>query len=252
MGRSKDLATGETRFANVAGDTFTGTVIHNGNVGIGTSPSVPLQVVKAGGANWMAQFQNTTSATPYGVNIYDASSASNGYPLLQVTNSAGSTTYFRVDSGTGAVTMPKQPVAVAYYNAQTQDGAYGATNKNNIVCKPGATHINEGTMYDSSTGRFTIPVAGKYFAMVSGSQRDLNVSNYHYVFIRKSGTIQKYIYNTLSSNSSGWTHLSGSTIFDCSVNDYIDFFNKHGSSTNADMGGWDIQQYTQFVVYKIS
>jgi hypothetical protein len=74
------------------------------NVGIGTSsPSNPLTVQKANGGDFVALFQNTTSATPYGVFIKDAASSANGYPLLQVTNSAGSVAYLRVDSGTGNV-----------------------------------------------------------------------------------------------------------------------------------------------------
>ena len=78
----------------------------SGNVGIGTSsPATPLDVTKAGGGNFVATFQNTTSATPYGVHIKDAASGANGYPLLQVTNSAGSATHFRVDSGTGNISM---------------------------------------------------------------------------------------------------------------------------------------------------
>jgi len=77
----------------------------SGNVGIGSSPATPLDVTKAGGGNFVATFQNTTSATPYGVHIKDAASGANGYPLLQVTNSAGSATHFRVDSGTGNISM---------------------------------------------------------------------------------------------------------------------------------------------------
>jgi hypothetical protein len=76
----------------------------NINVGIGTSsPSNPLTVQKANGGDFVALFQNTTSATPYGVFIKDAASSANGYPLFQVTNSAGSVAYLRVDSGTGNV-----------------------------------------------------------------------------------------------------------------------------------------------------
>lgn len=79
---------------------------NGGNVGIGTSsPATPLDVTKAGGGNFVATFQNTTSATPYGVHIKDAASGANGYPLLQVTNSAGSQAYLRVDSGTGNTTL---------------------------------------------------------------------------------------------------------------------------------------------------
>ena len=82
----------------------------NNHVGFGTAtPQAPIDATLAAGGDWVARFQNTTSATPYGVQIYDAPSASNGYPLLQVTNSAGSGTYLRADSGTGYVTMPQQP-----------------------------------------------------------------------------------------------------------------------------------------------
>jgi hypothetical protein len=61
----------------------------------------------AGGGNYVAQFQNTTAATPYAVSIKDAASSSNGYPLLIISNSAGSDTYFRVDSGTSDITAGK-------------------------------------------------------------------------------------------------------------------------------------------------
>jgi hypothetical protein len=76
----------------------------SGNVGIGTSsPSNPLTVQKANGGDFIATFQNTTSATPYNVWIKDAASPTGGYPLLQVTDSAGVGTYFRVDSSSGNV-----------------------------------------------------------------------------------------------------------------------------------------------------
>jgi hypothetical protein len=76
----------------------------SGNLGIGTSsPSCSLDVTKAAGANFVATFQNTTAATPYCVFIKDAASSTAGYPLLAVTNSTGSATYFRVDSSTGNV-----------------------------------------------------------------------------------------------------------------------------------------------------
>jgi len=73
-------------------------------LGLGTtSPSTPLDVTTAGGGNFVATFQNTTSATPYGVWIKEPASAANSYPSLQVTDSTGSTVRFRVDSGTGNV-----------------------------------------------------------------------------------------------------------------------------------------------------
>ena len=75
-------------------------------VGIGTTtPAKPLSVVKAGGGDFIAEFQNTTNGTPYGIHVKDAASGANGYPLFQVTNGAGNSTYFKVDSGTGYAVM---------------------------------------------------------------------------------------------------------------------------------------------------
>ena len=90
----------------------------NGNVGIGTnSPSVPLHVKKASGANYIAEFQNTTSGSPYGLAVRDASGGSNGYPLFQVTNNAGSVNWFRVNSGNGYV------MSTGIYNQSAADSA---------------------------------------------------------------------------------------------------------------------------------
>ena len=76
------------------------------NTGIDVTGAVTadkLNVTHTGGSDFVGVFQNTTSATPYGVHIKDAASGANGYPLLQVTNSAGSSPYFLVHSGTGNV-----------------------------------------------------------------------------------------------------------------------------------------------------
>ena len=54
----------------------------------------------AAGTDFVAVFQNTTSATPYGVMIKDASGPVANYPVFQVTDNSGNP-YFRVDSLTG-------------------------------------------------------------------------------------------------------------------------------------------------------
>ena len=114
------------------------TINSSGNVGIGTSsPATPLDVTKAGGGNFVATFQNTTSATPYGVWIKEPSSASNGYPSLQVTDNAGTTTRFRVDSGTGNVGIGQGAAAVKLHIGNGTgtsphmflDGVFGTTAK---------------------------------------------------------------------------------------------------------------------------
>jgi hypothetical protein len=98
-----------------AGAWFTTT-----GLGIGTnSPTTPLEVTKAGGANLIATFQNTTSATPYCVQIKDASSSAAGYPLLAITDSTGSSQYFRVDSSNGNVGIGTAPSTTKLFIVNT-------------------------------------------------------------------------------------------------------------------------------------
>ena len=61
------------------------TITAAGNVGIkNPNPSTPLDVTTAGGANWVAQFQNSSAGNSYGVSISEPSGATAGYPLLRV------------------------------------------------------------------------------------------------------------------------------------------------------------------------
>jgi hypothetical protein len=106
----KDAASGANGYPLFQVTNSAATVGHfkvmsgTGNVGVGTnSPSFPFDCTKAAGGNFIANFQNTTAGTPYGVSIKDAAGGANGYPLFQVTNSAGSTAHLKVVSGTGDV-----------------------------------------------------------------------------------------------------------------------------------------------------
>ena len=101
----------------------------------GTVTADKLNVTHTGGSDFVGVFQNTTSATPYGVHIKDAASGANGYPLLQVTNSAGSSPYFLVHSGTGRVgigtSSPSALMHISGGSTATDGIHYIATNTSN-------------------------------------------------------------------------------------------------------------------------
>ena len=78
----------------------------NGNAAI-TGQFSAIQSVST---DYIATFQNT-NANSYGVIIKSAASPNNAYPLLAVTDSAGSVPYLRVDSGTGNVSIGTNPGA---------------------------------------------------------------------------------------------------------------------------------------------
>ena len=163
----------------------------NDRLGIGTTtPSVPFDVTKAGGGNFVANFQNTTNATPYGIHVKDAASGANGYPLFQVTNDAGSSTYFRVDSGTGRVFMPKNP---SFY-AKGSGGWYTVSNGSNTQIPFTVTNHNTGSHYDTSTSTFTAPSGGRYmfalgtYGRLQGGQGD-NTRYWVTGFLKNNATI---------------------------------------------------------------
>ena len=209
----------DTRYVNTTGDTMTGNLnvtgdlavdtntlkvdATNNHVGFGTAtPQAPIDATLAAGGDWVARFQNTTSATPYGVQIYDAPSASNGYPLLQVTNSAGSGTYLRADSGTGYVTTPKVPSFMhASYHSHTVNTASNQVMHNGNVWSAGNAGLfeNGNSGWDYSSGNFTAPVAGRYFFSLTYALSSFS-SGYFWTYLQVNGSSKTYHQNPQTSN----------------------------------------------------
>lgn len=210
-------------------DTLSGNLIVNGNLGVGTaSPATPLDVTKSNSGNFVATFQNTNASTPYGVFIKDAPSGANGYPLLQVTNSAGAH-YFRVDSGTGYVTTPYQPAFLAR-KTSSQVVSDGNTD---VVIYP--TTVNQtGSAWDGNS-RFTAPVNGWYF--VSTQVNFLpNGQNYAGLTLYKNG-LAFYIHDAVISPTLR-QNLTPSGMVYCAAGDYLEFkFASSGAATTLDNAG---------------
>ena len=148
----------------------------------------------------------------------------------------------------GYINTPLQPFTVTYYVNNNEDGAYAAgSNRNMVVCRPQGIHENVGNMYNTGNGRYTVTEPGVYRAAFSGSQYSDGVSSYHFIFIRKNGTVRKQAYMT---DRSGWTHIAAETYFTMASGDYIDFYSAHDSSGGS-KGGFDIGNYTNFYVGKV-
>jgi hypothetical protein len=145
----------------------------------------------AGGGNYVAQFQNTTAATPYAVSIKDAASSSNGYPLLIISNSAGSDTYFRVDSGTSDITAGK--------NIRFLSSGLGIDFS--ATSGTGTSELFD----DYEEGTFTPVVAD---AASGGNEASASASNGYYTKVGRSVTVTIDLQNI---NTTGLT--SGNNIF---------------------------------------
>jgi len=251
MGRARDLAnfvsnsSGNVAFSgDVTFDTNTLSIdAANNHVGIGTAtPAKPLSVNLAGGGDFIAEFQNTTDATPYGIHVKDAASGANGYPLLQVTNGAGSDTYFRVDSGTGYVTIPNQPAFRAYGLGNTASAGGTANSGEYLLVGSNGVPVNNGSHYNASNGTFTVPVAGLYYFAFS-LLYDNSYANNGSASLRKNGSdLYEYAY-VEGDQSADYIQASASGVVSCAANDAIRLYSY--------LAGWHTASESSFTGFLI-
>lgn len=147
---------------------------------------------------------------------------SNGSIYFQVPNGTNVGTF----DGAGRFTTPYMP-AFRVAGAASNDGAGNLYNFN-------ASHFNNGSYFNNSTGRFTAPVAGYYFFYYS-----LYTSASTTVFqIRKNGTQEVY------ADFSGGTinmHPYAGGIVKMNANDYANVWVQSGSqngNANDYFGGF--------------
>ena len=210
MGKSKDLATGsstlyqtqatsDTRYANVAGDTFTGNVTHTGtlttNDAIIANSYVRLYTTDDQASQWY--FYNHTDDT-----------------LRFNYNGAGSDEVI-LDSS-GRMRVPGTPAfgATGYSSAGTQIGGYNPMLWVNV-------HTNIGNNFSNSTGKFTFPVSGRYYYECNINLKNTDASWLGLYFLYNT-SVQK---NSWSMNGTGTqyddTIVSG--VVDAAANDYCSF-----------------------------
>jgi len=136
----------------------------------------------AGGGDFIAVFQNTTAASPYGVMIKDAASGANGYPLFQVVDDDGSETHFKVQTGTGNVEIGAgsdfitKTLGTSNFVAGVNAGNSIASGGNYNVC------VGDEAGTTITTGDFTVAVGfeagksvstGQYNTLLGGRSGDL-------------------------------------------------------------------------------
>lgn len=113
--------------------------------------------------NWAAEIYNQQDASNEGGMVVAnrwAAGASTAFLVGGLFDSGdGFDEYLKVD-GVGRVTMPYQPAFSAYHSSNIAYNGVGAPIQFNT------TRYNVGNHYNTSTYKFTAPVAGKYLASV--------------------------------------------------------------------------------------
>ena len=193
------------------------TIDSSGNVGIGiTSPDQKLMV------KGTIETQATNSTNGWLMYAYTDNTLRFNY------NGSGSDELI-IDSS-GNHTRGSHPIFMANEPAST------AGDNNNVIIF-GAEDHDQGGHYNTSNGRFTAPINGRYFFTVSVLFDPDNTGNNHYARLkfRVNGTASTKYADSLNSafatdagsntTVSNYQCLSMSTIITLAANDYVDVTN---------------------------
>ena len=126
----------------------------------------------------------------------------------------------RPNTSGGAVTFPELPCAsVGLSTGNTNDTTNPYTHVGVIIFDE--VFVNQGSVYDTSNGRFTAPVNGIYELSPCLLQDDDGTVGHLDIRFRKNGTDINLGSNPYSSNDTLYHQVSYTRLFELSANDYL-------------------------------
>jgi len=208
MGKSKDLATGETRFVNTAGDTMTGDLTISSTAG-------QLKLTDTDGTE-----QNTTIKQSGGNVFIQARDNTNNAGIVFAGNGGGNYSEHMRINASGIVTMPNQPMfRVRCANNNNVDGTVsGGVILAGTGFYQSNTLVQAGSHFSISTGRFTAPVNGYYYLNFSNRLDQVGSGYVYFTILDNGGGV---VVRNLTNVNTTYQTLHCSAVHYMSANDYV-------------------------------
>ena len=230
--------------------------IQSGVVSIGTnSPSGSasrLQVEHSGennvyfvgntstsGARLILQNKNTTAnsftgvlgadgggQTTAAIKFYSADNDTNeGYLTLETRPASGTPTERVRISSDGYLTQSALPV-FAFKGLGNAQSSSRMTSDGDMLFTSATINSSH---YNNSNGRFTAPVAGKYYFQVNALLDNNAAAGTRVVRLKVNGSIiTTIVYHYFDQNAAQYYHVSGGGVLSLSKDDYVTFFGSEG------------------------
>jgi hypothetical protein len=202
-----------------------------GNVGIGTaSPANRLHVTAATDAAIRLVAQSGRADLILSATTDTVINNISNTPMIFTTNN---TERMRIDAS-GRITKPNTPAFSV--NSRQITGFYS----NVTVVYKNVAH-NNGGHYSTTTGRFTAPVAGRYFFSASGIASSASGGNAQLTLTRNNGSIQGVYIDLISA----FIPVTVTAVIDLAVNDYVSVLANASVAAWYDNGG-SVVEYNNF------
>ena len=210
--------------------TFTGDATVSGSLAIGTTSLVSDAKLAISSDNTESNiFLERSGSGKFDVAIANTSGSLSFKGGSNQTTVAGLTEFMKIDGANGAVTKPNQPIFLA-----TAETTISLSTSFAELTDFSNAHVNIGSHYNTSNGRFTAPVAGTYqFAVTSIGTSTSDV--YRFRVYKNGSSLNNFglRVDTQHDGSGFGTNGEFCIVTTLAASDYISIFGRSDGGSDA-------------------